>query len=61
MRTDVLRNELKRRRDHTVTDESLLKTLARVHGLDPVLLLNEWLGIRRAFISQTCATSRERP
>jgi hypothetical protein len=35
--------------------------ILRGHGLDPVLLLNEWLGIRRAFISQTWATSRERP
>ena len=32
MRTHAIRNELKRRRDHTVTDESLLKTLARVVG-----------------------------
>jgi predicted 2-oxoglutarate/Fe(II)-dependent dioxygenase YbiX len=31
-RADVLRSELKRRRDHTVTDEALLKTLARVIG-----------------------------
>ena len=32
VRTNVLRSELKRRRDHTVTDESLLNTLARVVG-----------------------------
>lgn len=31
-RTNALRSELKRRRDHTVTDESLLKMLARVVG-----------------------------
>ena len=31
-RTHAIRNELKRRRDHTVTDESLLKMLVRVVG-----------------------------
>jgi predicted 2-oxoglutarate/Fe(II)-dependent dioxygenase YbiX len=43
MRTHAIRNELKRRRDHTVTDESLLKTLARVVGRS---VLPE---VRRAF------------
>jgi predicted 2-oxoglutarate/Fe(II)-dependent dioxygenase YbiX len=42
-RTHAIRNELKRRRDHTVTDESLLKTLARVVGRS---VLPE---VRRAF------------
>ena len=42
-RTEAIRNELKRRRDHTVTDESLLKTLARVVGRS---VLPE---VRRAF------------
>jgi predicted 2-oxoglutarate/Fe(II)-dependent dioxygenase YbiX len=31
-RADAIRNEMKRRRDHTVTDESLLKMLVRVVG-----------------------------
>ena len=31
-RTHAIRNELKRRRDHTVTDESLMKMLVRVVG-----------------------------
>jgi len=32
MRTEAIRNELKRRRDHTVTDESLTNMLVRVVG-----------------------------
>lgn len=32
MRTEAIRNELKRRRDHTVTDESLNNMLVRVVG-----------------------------
>ncbi|HEX9722827.1 MAG TPA: hypothetical protein VGC53_00935, partial [Vicinamibacteria bacterium] len=43
MRTQAIRNELKRRRDHTVTDESLMKMLVRVVGRS---VLPE---VRRAF------------
>ncbi len=43
MRTHAIRNELKRRRDHTVTDESLMKMLVRVVGRS---VLPE---VRRAF------------
>jgi predicted 2-oxoglutarate/Fe(II)-dependent dioxygenase YbiX len=43
MRIHAIRNELKRRRDHTVTDESLMKMLVRVVGRS---VLPE---VRRAF------------